>query len=131
MSWPGNRELADFLAQDEHGHRLRLAFCRRGSGKVARSHRRAAGGVSTCSDFAGCFGRDAPAAAVAAESGGRDLRAVHRRHRCACARQISCAGATAESGFSNPETLANVVRTTVWAFRDRPSRSISLESQRT
>ena len=25
-------------------------------------------------------------------------------------------GATAESGFSNPETLANVVRTTVWAF---------------
>jgi len=25
-------------------------------------------------------------------------------------------GATAESGFSNPETLANVVRTAVWAF---------------
>ncbi|HXN76264.1 MAG TPA: hypothetical protein VN876_06490 [Gemmatimonadaceae bacterium] len=25
-------------------------------------------------------------------------------------------GATAESGFSNPETLANVTRTTVWAF---------------
>jgi len=25
-------------------------------------------------------------------------------------------GATAESGFRNPETLANVVRTTVWAF---------------
>ena len=25
-------------------------------------------------------------------------------------------GATAESGFTNPETLANVVRTTVWAF---------------
>ena len=25
-------------------------------------------------------------------------------------------GATAESGFSTPETLANVVRTTVWAF---------------
>src|SRR6266568_4096117 len=25
-------------------------------------------------------------------------------------------GATAESGFANPETLANVVRTTVWAF---------------
>ena len=25
-------------------------------------------------------------------------------------------GATAEAGFTNPETLANVVRTTVWAF---------------
>ena len=25
-------------------------------------------------------------------------------------------GATAEAGFANPETLANVVRTTVWAF---------------
>ena len=25
-------------------------------------------------------------------------------------------GATAEAGFSNPETLSNVVRTTVWAF---------------
>ncbi|MFL5585096.1 MAG: hypothetical protein ACJ78K_09555, partial [Gemmatimonadaceae bacterium] len=25
-------------------------------------------------------------------------------------------GATAEGGFANPETLSNVVRTTVWAF---------------